>query len=214
MLQIREPKTRFRTARHQVAKLDQPQLMKVVEMAFYSLSSGQQLWEMSPQTMRLRFKKLLKIVKLDELPRQISKSLDLGSLRAGGATWLLMTSEDSELTRRRGRWVNNKVMEVYVQEVASVQFLHLLSPDAKRLVLQGVAVFGELLASLWELWSCGIPPGAWRILLGAQASRNKEEMGCGEEEMGRVWYGQKALYTTRTPESGKAQCRQLEWLIL
>ena len=28
----------------------------------------------------------------------------------------------------------------------------------------------------------------------------------------RVWYGQKALYTTRTPESGKAQCRQLEWL--
>ena len=34
LLQIQEPKTRFKAARHQVAKLDQPQLLKVVEAAF------------------------------------------------------------------------------------------------------------------------------------------------------------------------------------
>ena len=177
MLQIREPKTRFRAARHQVARLDQPQLMKVVEMAFFALEAHQSLWNMSPQTMRLRFKKLLKAVRLDALPRQISKSLDLGSLRAGGATWLFMTSEDSKMTRRRGRWVNSKIMEVYVQEVASVQFLHLLSIEAKQIVLQGVLVFVELLDLFWDFWMHGIPVGAWRSLVGALAARKQKKLG-------------------------------------
>ena len=38
LLQIQEPKTRFKAARHQVAKLDQPQLLKVVEVAFETLA--------------------------------------------------------------------------------------------------------------------------------------------------------------------------------
>lgn len=84
--QIREPKTRFRAARHQVAKLDQPQLVKVVEIAFQHLKPYQKLWPFSGQTMRARFSSLLKANKLDSLPGQLSKGLDLGSLRAGGAS--------------------------------------------------------------------------------------------------------------------------------
>ena len=38
------------------------------------------------------------------------------------ASWLFLTSEGSELTRRRGRWVTHKVMEVYAQEISSLQF--------------------------------------------------------------------------------------------
>ena len=36
------------------------------------------------------------------MPGDIGRKIDLGSLRAGGASWLLLVSEDSELTRRRG----------------------------------------------------------------------------------------------------------------
>ena len=38
LLQIAEPKTRYRAARHQTAKIDQPQ--KVVEIGFQNLSFG------------------------------------------------------------------------------------------------------------------------------------------------------------------------------
>ena len=123
LLEIREPKTRFTTARHQAARLDHPQLLQVVELAFAHLLPGEKLWPASAQTMRNRFQKLLKVNGLTDLPEGISRGLDLGSFRAGGASWLLLTSEDSELTRRRGRWISPKVMEIYVQEVAALQFL-------------------------------------------------------------------------------------------
>ncbi|CAK9023992.1 unnamed protein product, partial [Durusdinium trenchii] len=61
MLRVGEPKTRFRAARHQLARLD---------------------WQ-------------------DLVGGPLGRPLDLGSLRAGGATHLLMVTEDSELVRRR-----------------------------------------------------------------------------------------------------------------
>ena len=128
LLQIEEPKTRFKAARHQVARLDQPELLKVVEIAFETLDPSQALWPFSPQTLRKRFQKLVEASGLSRLPSGVKRGLDLGSLRAGGASWLLMVSEDSELVRRRGRWINNKVMEIYVQEAASIQFLPQLGP--------------------------------------------------------------------------------------
>ena len=63
-----------------------------------------------------------------------SRSLDLGSFRPGDATFPLQTSEDSELVRRSGRWASHKVMEIYLQEVASSTFLSDLSPDCKEKV--------------------------------------------------------------------------------
>ena len=59
LLQIREPKTRFKAARHQVARLDQPQLLKVVVSAFSGLKPAEFLWPFSPQTVRNRFRALL-----------------------------------------------------------------------------------------------------------------------------------------------------------
>ncbi|CAE7563812.1 unnamed protein product [Symbiodinium necroappetens] len=79
LLSVREPKTRNTAARHQALRLDQPQLVRLVS----------------------RFAKLLTALHLDKLDTTNLKALDLGSLRAGGATWLLQTSEDGELVRRR-----------------------------------------------------------------------------------------------------------------
>lgn len=165
LLQIQEPKTRFKAARHQVAKLDQPQLLKVVETAFESLSPEQALWPLSPQTLRNRFQKLVERVGLNRLPAGCKRGLDLGSLRAGGASWMLMTTEDSELVRRRGRWINNKIMEIYIQEAASIQFLPQLPVDVRNTVLLGATLFPTVLDKVYWWFRCGLPEAAWRSLL-------------------------------------------------
>ena len=90
LLQIQEPKTRFKAARHQVAKLDQPQLLKVVEVAFEALSPEQALWPLSPQTLRLRFQKLVESVGLDRLPQDCKSGLILAVLELEahhGCSW-------------------------------------------------------------------------------------------------------------------------------
>ena len=43
LLQVHESKTRFKSARHQVARLDRPQLLKVIEVAFAHLSPEQRI---------------------------------------------------------------------------------------------------------------------------------------------------------------------------
>ena len=129
LLEIQESKARFTTARHQAACLDQPQLLSVVELAFKSFLPDEKLWPASSQTMRKRFQKLLDVNGLSDLPEGVSRGLDLRSLRAGGASWLLM-SEDSELTRRRGRWITPRIMVIYVQEGGALQFLPKLTERA------------------------------------------------------------------------------------
>ncbi len=132
ILSITEPKTRFTTARHQAARLDIPDLLEVAEMAFSSMSMSQRLWPFSGQTLCLRFKDLLRAVGLPTEKRNGLKPLDLGSLRAGGATWTLQMTESGELCRRRGRWVSQKVMDLYIQEVSSLQYLNFVEPVVKK----------------------------------------------------------------------------------
>ena len=171
LLQIQEPKTRFRGARHQLARVDQPQLVMVIELAFSGLAEHQKLWPFSPQTLRNRFKRLLAGLGLDKLDSMIARGLDLGSLRAGGATWLLMVSEDSEMVRRRGRWISSKIMEIYVQEASASQFLHRLEASTRQRILGSLSVFPWALSWLVFWWKAGIPVRAWKALLGAQAFR-------------------------------------------
>ena len=49
------------------------------------------------------------------LPFDRARKLELGSLRDGGATWLLSVTEDAELVRRRGQWLSG----IYIQEISS-----------------------------------------------------------------------------------------------
>ena len=86
LLQITEPKTRFKAARHQVARVDQPQLVKVIELAFKNFSTSDPLWPFSGQTLRGRFGRLLDALGLSGPLGDSGRGLDLGSLRAGGAT--------------------------------------------------------------------------------------------------------------------------------
>ena len=146
LLSISEPKTRFKAARHQSAKLDQPDLLAVVSLAFGHLKkSGCKLWPYSASTFRSRFEAIMHRLGTDRWAGQGAKKLDLGSLRAGGATWLLHSSEDSELVRRRGRWLNSRTMEIYIQEISSLQFIHLLEPSSRQRVFSLVDSFHAVL---------------------------------------------------------------------
>ena len=59
LLTILEPKTRFTAAKHQCAKIDSPDLLQVVSLAFGSLDRTQRLWPYSGQTLRTRLKSIL-----------------------------------------------------------------------------------------------------------------------------------------------------------
>jgi len=171
LLQIDEPKTRFRTARHQVAKLDQPQLLALVDLAFHRLSPGQRLWPFSGQTMRKRFQRLLAANNLDRLPHGLSRGLDLGSLRAGGASWLMLVGDNVDMIRRRGRWVSIKVMEIYVQEVSAIQFIPNLPGNVKKQITDGAAIFPWILAQAQILDRISIPLSAWPIIFRGEAAK-------------------------------------------
>lgn len=164
ILAITEPKTRFSAARHQAARLDIPDLLEVAEMAFSSMDLSQRIWPFSGQTLRLRFKDLLRAVGLPTEKKDGLKPLDLGSLRAGGATWTLQVTESGELCRRRGRWVSQKVMDLYIQEVPSLQYFNHVRPAVKSNVLTFARAFPSILEKAKLLHHCKIDPRTWYII--------------------------------------------------
>ena len=175
LLQIREPKTRHRGARHQVARLDQPDLLKIIEAAFARLPRNARLWPFSGQTLRKRFYNLLTALKLPSGSDRGHRGIDLGSLRAGGATWLLEASEHPGFVRRRGRWISAKIMEIYIQEASSAQFLPMLDLQSKEIILLGVRLFPSVLRKIWFLHQIAIPENAWKYLI--VSDRFEQELG-------------------------------------
>ena len=69
----------------------------------------------------------------------------LGSLRAGGATYLQMLLEDSELTRRRGRWLSGRTMEIYPHESSATTYFPQLPPETKKRIMQAANSFATML---------------------------------------------------------------------
>eukprot|EP00439_Symbiodinium_sp_Y106_P084816 s629_g26.t1 len=150
LLSIREPKTRLRVARHQAAKLEHEDLIQVVCLAFGDLQQDEILWSRSHQTLRRRLDSLLD--RLGVRPAGGQRAIDLGSFRPGGATHLLQISEDSELVRRRGRWASHKVMEIYLQEVAAVQFIPGQPLEVRARILTFAKAFPAVLGQAQQ-WS-------------------------------------------------------------
>ena len=111
---MKEPKSRYTYARHQSAKVDAADLLTIIDLIFRNLELNQRLWPFSSQTLRNRFKALLTALTLPIRIIPELRMLDLGSLRSGGTTYIILIIEDSELYRRRGRWSSMKMMDIYV----------------------------------------------------------------------------------------------------
>ena len=170
LLALKEPKTRFTAARHQSAKLDIPDLLRVTHLAFSKLRPLQKLWPRSGQTLRLRFKQVMAELGIDETIRLNGKTLDLGSLRPGGATWIQQT-ECGEFTRRRGRWLNQKVMEIYIQEISAFQFLAAVPLNSRQKIYSLCEIFPQVLLRAEEFWKAAIPTNVWYMLWKEQVNR-------------------------------------------
>ena len=161
LLAIDEAKTRFSTARHQCAKVDAADMVRVIQIGFSKLLPNEHLWPFSGQTFRNRFKSLQTSLGLPTAIHNGLKPLDVGSLRPGGATWLLQCTENAELVRRRGRWTTTKVLEVYLQETACVRFWTNLT-DAQRSSVSVLATsFPYILEKSEQMAKAAIPEISW-----------------------------------------------------
>ena len=73
----------------------------------------------------------------------------------------LSTTENAELTRRRGRWINAKTMEIYVQEVSSATFLLDLDTKVRETILYLASIFPDVLQRAIFLTESNVPEASW-----------------------------------------------------
>ena len=90
---------------------------------------------------------------------------------------MLLESEDSETVRRRGRWVTNKVMEIYLQEILYTTFADTLDKPTRIKVNQLAGNFTKILAQSVAFLNSAIPPTTWWRLF--HQTRDDEELGEG-----------------------------------
>ena len=161
LLQIRAPKTRGRSARHQAARIDPCDIVKLLAAVFGPLPQGAKLWPFSDGVLRRRLRTILhRLCLLDDA----GPAFDLASLRPGGATWLLSETENAELVRRRGRWLSGRVMEIYLQEVTAITYVPRLPAEARAAVESLAASFAWILEKALFFEESSIPRRAWYYL--------------------------------------------------
>eukprot|EP00435_Cladocopium_sp_Y103_P058885 s1903_g20.t2 len=209
LLSLQEPKTRNTGPRHQAAKLDVPDLLEVVDLAFGAMPEHFKLWGQSGQTLRLRFKDILRELQLPTEKLPGLKPLDLGSLRSGGATWHLQTTEDGEYCRRKGRWLSQKVMEIYVQETTALLYLKRIPEPGKIKTLAVANLFPTVLARAKALRRATVPDNVWFCLLQKPATERRPVEVVGS--MGDQAALQHAAAACASKKAMEKETRALEW---
>ena len=164
LFSIEEPKTRFRAARHQSVKIDQPDLLRVICFCFERLRPHHRLWPFSGQSLRTRFRQLCQAFAIQASLGGGGPYLELSSLRAGGATWFMLVTEDAEMLRRRGRWLSYRIMEIYAHEVTSLQFVPLQSAWTKHCIYTSMQSFHSVVEDATFYDSIKVPAQHWFVL--------------------------------------------------
>lgn len=164
LLRIQNPKTRGRVARHQAARVDPADIVALVQAVFKDYGPDQPLWSMSGCNVRKRFVAILNFLGLPVKKTPAGRPYDLASLRPGGATFLLGLTEDAELVRRRGRWISQRVLEIYLQEIAVSTAVAKLPDATRQKIGRFASVFGEVLIKVIEYLAAHVPEQSWHIL--------------------------------------------------
>ena len=168
LVSIQEPKTRLRAARHKAGRVDPPDIVRLIELAFAKWPARSRLWPYSSAAFRTRFEQLGNALGLP-VERSFGpfRPLDLGSLRAGGATDLYLSTENPALVQRRGRWVSAKVMDVYIQEVSAFTFYSKIDKVIIEKITDLASLFPEVLVHVQHFITAGIPRALWHQCLSA-----------------------------------------------
>ena len=140
-----------------------------LEILFRDLQRDTPLWPSSDDRFRKRFRTVLELWGLEtnraatgfnrsfNAEEDSSGVLHLALLRAGGATDLYLATEDPPLVQLRGGWLDQKVMLVYLQEVASVSYMAGLSPAVRHRVHAFASISGYVWAIALRWVRDGLP---------------------------------------------------------
>ena len=90
---------------------------------------------------------------------------------------MLIQCENSEIVRRRGRWVTTKVMEVYLQEVMYTTYTEKLDGPTKARISMLAGSFSRTIEEAIKMLRAAIPPTAWFALFQAKDPRELGKHG-------------------------------------
>jgi hypothetical protein len=158
MLRIMQPKTRWKFAVTQIAKTEEWWVIKLLESIYSQAAPLSKLWPMSPSSFRGRWNKAMSAlgVPFDEI-----NGVTPGGLRGGGATALWEMTEDVPRVRRRGRWLRDITVEIYVQEVAHADLLMSLPRQVRARLDHLSAALPNVLQTSFNLLNSKIPTSLW-----------------------------------------------------
>ena len=161
------PKTRRCGPRRQTAKITDGLTIALATALVVGLPPSTPLWPQGPGTFRARFAAACGRLGLRPSgPGQpLPYGLSPGSLRPGGATALLAQCGSSEEVRRRGRWVDARTMDIYLQELDCAVYLAAQAPCCRQAVLTLGRSLPAVGAQAVAFPCAGIPaptgPGLW-----------------------------------------------------
>ena len=140
---VQAPKMRRITAKRAYTRIDEPGFVLFADAFISNDPPASFIFDGSYAQFRVAFQALAREV---GLPLAGPLALSWGSLRPGGATWLMRKTDNPELVRFRGRWTNSRMLEIYVQEVGAVTLLPSLPADVRARISRLAAAAPGLLA--------------------------------------------------------------------
>jgi hypothetical protein len=132
-IHVANPKT-ARFARRQHGRVDDPDIVWLVEQIFGHLPLQQRLYPLSASSFRKQWNAVM--ARLGISHRQADKGATPGVLRGSGATFLYSCSEDINWVAWRGRWSRVRTLEYYLQEVGAQLLVHSLDPLSKKTITE------------------------------------------------------------------------------
>ena len=161
LLKIRSPKTRGRGAKHQTSRIDSDDVVALLTAVYGRSTPSSRLWSLSPSSLRKRFTALQAALGLGLQQDGGKMPYSLASLRPGGATYWLQTTEDVEYVRRKGRWISRKVLEIYLQEAEFATYNNRLTEEARSRIESLSRNFSSILTKVIFFRKSYIPEAVW-----------------------------------------------------
>jgi hypothetical protein len=143
VLVIAEAKTRRKAARVQHVILEEPLLVTIAERFCSFLGPEDPLFPLSGATYDKRFGQLLTAIGLQ--PGDFTPA----GLRAGGATEEWVRFRDIQALRLRGRWMQLRTLEHYVQEAVATLGVQRFSPRQMELMEKLAGEAGAVWRTEW-----------------------------------------------------------------
>ena len=134
---------RWLTARRQFVAIEYPATTGLAVRLLTDADPQAMVWPESPASWIARHDALTNFFGIST--RDLD-GLTPASLRGGGATWLFRRCGSADVVRWRGRWQSHRSVEIYVQEVMTLEVMAALPAAARRRVELFASAAEELLS--------------------------------------------------------------------